>query len=158
MDPDDIEDLLYHRSGLLGVSGISGDMRALLGSRDSRAAEAVELFVYRVAREIGALAAVLGGLDGLVFTAGIGEHAPEIRRRVCEMSSWLGIVLDSEANERGDEHISAASSRVTVWTIPTDEEQTIARQTMAVLRTEHRTRPLAAKASASDAAYSEDLA
>jgi len=105
MDADRIEDLLYHHSGLLGVSGISNDMRALLASEDLRAAEAIELFVYRIAREIGALVASLGGLDGLVFTGGIGEHAAKIRRRVCERSRWLDIILDHEANERGDERI-----------------------------------------------------
>ena len=134
MDADRIEELLYHESGLLGVSGISADMRELLGSKDSRAAEAVDLFVYRIARELGALVATLGGLDALVFTAGIGEHAPEIRRRVCDMSRWLEIVIDPTANERGDECISAADSRVSVWVLPTDEERTIARQTIEVLR------------------------
>jgi len=136
MDADRIEDLLYHRSGLLGVSALSSDMRELLASRDPRAVEAVELFVYRIARDLGALVATLGGLDGLVFTAGIGEHAPEVRRRVCERSRWLGIVLDSEANARGDECISAPESRVAVFAIPTDEERTIVRQTIEVLSKE----------------------
>jgi acetate kinase len=131
---DGIERLLYHQSGLLGVSGISNDMRELLASRDPRAEQAVDLFVYRIARELGALVAVLGGIDGLVFTAGIGEHAPEIRRRVCERASWLGVVLDPAANERGTERISAESSRVSIWAIPTDEERTIARQTIKVLQ------------------------
>ncbi len=133
MDADRIEDLLYHQSGVLGVSGLSSDMRELLASQDMRAGEAVELFVYRIAREIGSLAASLGGLDGLVFTGGIGEHAAEIRRRVGDWSRWLGIILDPNANARGDERISAPESRVSVWVIPTDEEQTIARQTIAVL-------------------------
>ncbi|MBV8535824.1 MAG: acetate/propionate family kinase, partial [Alphaproteobacteria bacterium] len=133
MTADAIEKLLYKNSGLLGVSGLSGDMRELLASTDPRAKQAVELFVHRIAREIGALAASLGGLDGLVFTAGIGEHAPEIRRRVCEKSAWLGIALDAEANARNAERISAADSRVSVWAIPTDEELTIVRQTIAVL-------------------------
>jgi len=122
-----------HAASLLGVSAVSGDMRSLLASGDSRAKEAVELFVYRIAREIGALTAALGGLDGLVFTAGIGEHSPEIRRHVCEKCAWLGIVLDGEANARGAECISAADSRVSVWAIPTDEELTIVRQTIAAL-------------------------
>lgn len=143
MGAEAIEDLLYHRSGLLGVSGISADMRDLLGSPDPRAAYAVELFVYRISREIGALTAALGGLDGLVFTAGIGEHAPEIRRRVCKRSRWLGIVLDPNANERGDECISESASSVSVWVIPTDEERMIARQTIAVLRTERKVSPSA---------------
>jgi len=134
MNADQIEQLLYHESGLLGVSGLSSDMRQLLGSKDRRAAEAVELFVYRVARELGALAATLGGLDGLVFTAGIGEHSPEIRRRVCDRSRWLGIVLDAAANDGGGACISAANSAVSVWVIPTDEERMIARQTVEVLR------------------------
>lgn len=108
-------------------------MRELLGSHDQRAEDAVDLFVYRIARELGALAATLGGLDGLVFTAGIGEHAPEIRRRVCERSAWLGIVLDLDANERGDECISTSTSRVAVWVIPTDEERVIARYTIGML-------------------------
>ena len=135
MNADSIEHMLYQQSGLLGVSGISSDMRELLASKDSGAGEAVELFVYRISRELGALAAALGGLDGLVFTAGIGEHASEIRRRVCERSGWLGIILDADANKRGAERISSEASSVSVWVIPTDEEQTIVRQTLAVLNT-----------------------
>jgi acetate kinase len=133
MNADAIERLLYHQSGLLGVSKISSDMRVLLNSDDSRAKEAVDVFVYRIARELGALTATLGGLDGLVFTAGIGEHAPEIRRRVCERSGWLGIELDPAANEQGAACISTAASRVSVWVIATDEERTIARQTIKLL-------------------------
>ena len=133
MNAGSIEDLLYHRSGLLGVSGLSGDMRELLASTEARARQAVDLFVHRICREVGALTASLGGLDGLVFTAGIGEHSPEIRRRVCEKSAWLGVRLDAAANDRGAERISAADSRVSVWAIPTDEELTIVRQTIAVL-------------------------
>jgi len=133
MDADGIEHLLYHDSGLLGVSGLSSDMRELLGSSDRRAEQAVELFVYRIARELGALVATLGGLDGLVFTAGIGEHAAEIRRRVCERSRWLGINLDPDANEQGKARISTATSRVAVWVIPTDEERMIARYTIRTL-------------------------
>ncbi|HKN09109.1 MAG TPA: acetate/propionate family kinase [Pseudomonadota bacterium] len=136
MNADAIEKLLYRQSGLLGVSGLSSDMRELLASDDPRAKEAVDLFVYRIAREVGALTATLGGLEGLVFTAGIGEHAAEIRRRVCERCGWLGLVLDLAANERGAECISAAASRVGVWVIATDEERTIARQTIKVLETE----------------------
>jgi acetate kinase len=134
MSIDSIEKLLYHQSGLLGVSEISNDMRELLVSRDSRAEEAVELFVYRIVRELGALAAALGGLDGLVFTAGIGEHAPEIRRRVCEKCAWLGLVLDPTANAKGAERISAEASHISIWAIPTDEERTIVRQTIKVLQ------------------------
>ena len=126
-----VEDLLYNRSGLLGVSGLSGDMRVLLSSEAQGAVDAIELFTFRVAREIGALAASLGGLDGLVFTAGIGEHAPEIRRQICMRSAWLGLSLDGEANARGDPRISSTDSRVAVWVIPTDEEAMIARHTLA---------------------------
>ena len=133
MNADQIEQLLYHKSGLLGVSGISSDMRELERSSDPRAKEAIDLFVFRIARELGALTATLGGLDGLVFTAGIGEHSVQIRRQVCEASRWLGIALDREANARGEECISAPNSRVSVWVIPTDEERMIARQTVSVL-------------------------
>jgi acetate kinase len=133
MNADQIEQLLYHQSGLLGVSGTSSDMRALQHSNDERARQAIELFVFRIARELGALSATLGGLDGLVFTAGIGEHSVEVRRRVCEASRWLGVSLDAEANARSAERISTADSRVSVWAIPTDEERMIARQTVAVL-------------------------
>jgi len=152
MDADRVERMLYQESGLLGVSGLSSDMRALFGSQDRRAAEAIELFVYRIARELGALAATLGGLDGLVFTAGIGEHAPEIRRLVCERSGWLGVVLDPDANKRGDECISAPESRVSAWVIPTDEERTIVRQTIEVIRTGS-----AGRASAADPVVSRAL-
>ncbi|HYZ26658.1 MAG TPA: acetate/propionate family kinase [Geminicoccaceae bacterium] len=134
MDADAVERMLYHDCGLKGVSGISNDMRALLASDDPRAAQAVELFVWRIARELGALAAVLGGADGLVFTAGIGERSAEIRKRVCEKAAWLGIELDHAANARRGPRISADGSRVAVYAIPTDEEQMIARHTLAVLR------------------------
>jgi len=150
MDAKAIEDLLYHRSGLLGVSALSSDMRELLASPDPRAEDAIELFVYRVSRELGALAATLGGLDGLVFTAGIGEHAPEIRRRVCERSRWLGITLDAHANERSDECISAPGSRVSAWVIPTDEERMIARRTIEVAGIGLASHPSAADAVLSD--------
>jgi acetate kinase len=126
--------MLYHDCGLKGVSGISNDMRALLASDDPRARHAIDLFVWRIARELGALAAVLGGLDGFVFTAGIGERSPEIRKRVCEKAAWLGIELDHAANARGGPRISDAGSRVAVYAIPTDEELMIARHTVAVLR------------------------
>ncbi|HYX47983.1 MAG TPA: acetate kinase, partial [Sphingomicrobium sp.] len=133
MKSDQIEDLLYHHSGLLGASGVSSDMRQLLESDDRRAKDAVDLFVYRVAQQLGALAATLGGLDGLVFTAGIGEHSPEIRSRVCDRSRWLGVTLEPLANTRGVGLISTADSGVSVWVIPTDEELMIARQTIGVL-------------------------
>lgn len=129
MTPGAIEDLLYHSSGLLGVSGLSSDMRTLLASGDPRARDAVELFVFRIVREIGALAASLGGLDALVFTAGIGEHAPEIRRRVCEGAAWLGIELDPAANDAGGPRLTRPTSRVSTWAIPTDEDLMIALHT-----------------------------
>jgi acetate kinase len=130
--PAAIEDLLYHRSGLLGVSGISADMRALLASDDPHAAEAVDLFAFRIARETGALAVTLGGLDGFVFTAGIGENAPELREKVCTHLRWLGVELDAAANSKGGPRISRESSRVPVWVIATDEETMIARHTVGL--------------------------
>jgi acetate kinase len=129
MSAADIEDVLYHHSGLMGISGISSDMRTLLGSSDPHAREAVDLFVFRATREIGALVASLGGLDGLVFTAGIGEHAPEIRSRVCARCAWLGVILDERTNDAGQTRISAEASRVRVYVIPTDEERMIAEHT-----------------------------
>ena len=134
MTPEALESLLYLRSGLLGVSGFSGDMRTLLASDRPEAAEAVELFVYRAVREIGALAASLGGLDGLVFTAGIGENSAIIRRRICDGCAWLGVAIEEQANQAQALSISAAGSRVGVWVIPTDEEHTIARQTLGLLK------------------------
>jgi acetate kinase len=130
MDTRAIEALLYKESGLLGVSGVSSDMRALLASDDPRAAEAVDLYVYRIGRELGSLAAALGGLDALVFTAGIGEHAPAIRARVGRDAAWLGLELDGAANEAGGPRISRDGSKVSAWVIPTDEELMIARHTL----------------------------
>jgi acetate kinase len=134
MDADAIEQMLYHECGLKGVSGISNDMRALLASDDPRAAQAIDLFVHRIARELGALAGALCGLDGFVFTAGIGERSAEIRERVCRRAAWLGIELDEAANRAGGPRISSAGSRVAVYAIPTDEELMIARHTLRVLR------------------------
>lgn len=128
-----LERLLYEESGLLGVSGISSDMRALLASADPRAAEALDLFVYRIDRELGSLAAALGGLDALVFTGGIGEHAAAIRARVCLDAGWLGLEFDEQANARAGPCITRAGSRVTAWVVPTDEELMIARHTRRVL-------------------------
>ena len=133
MDTRAVEDLLYRRSGLLGVSGLSGDMRTLLASDDARAAFAIDLYTYRTGRELGSLAAALRGLDALVFTAGIGEHSPEIRRRACEHARWCGVEIDSSANEAGQPCISAPSSKVAVWVIPTNEELMIARHTREVV-------------------------
>jgi acetate kinase len=144
MGADAIERLLYHDCGLRGVSGISSDMRDLLASDDPRAAEAIDLFVYRIGRELGALAAALHGLDGLVFTAGIGEHAGAIRERVCRQAAWLGIELDAAANDRGGPRISTAGSAVGVFVIPTDEELMIATHTLALLRGANRAAPAVA--------------
>jgi acetate kinase len=132
MEPGAVQDLIYKRSGLLGVSGISSDMRVLLGSDDPNARFAVELFTYRIARELGSLAAALGGLDGLVFTAGIGEHAPLVRDRVCRQAAWLGIELDTAANQAGGPCISTEGSRASAWVLPTNEELMIARHTIDV--------------------------
>jgi acetate kinase len=129
----EVEAVLYKQSGLLGISGMSNDMRVLLGSGEPAARLAVDYFVYRIAREIGALTAVLGGIDGLVFTAGIGENSAEIRRRVCEASAWLGIELDENANARRGPRISREGSRVSAWVIPTNEELMIARHTGVLL-------------------------
>jgi acetate kinase len=126
LDVEAAERLLYTRSGLLGLSGVSNDMQVLLGSGEASAGEAVDVFVYRIVREAGALASVLGGLDGFVFTAGIGENAPEIRKRVCERLGWLGVDLDGEANRRGAAVISTPESRVEVRVVATDEEAMIA--------------------------------
>jgi acetate kinase len=129
----EVENILYKKSGLLGISGISNDMRDLLGNSDPRARLAVNYFVYRAAKEIGAMSAALRGLDGLVFTAGIGEKSAEIRRRICEASAWLGIELDERANARNDARISLPGSPVSVWMIPTNEELIIARHTGLLL-------------------------
>jgi acetate kinase len=130
MSAAEIEDIPYHRGALAGVSGTSSDMRSLLASGDPPAHEAVDLFIFRAAREIGALTASLGGLDGLVFTAGIGEHAPEIRSRICARCAWLGIILDQDTNEAAVPRISAQASRVHVYIIPRDAEKTIADHTV----------------------------
>lgn len=128
-----VEDILYKKSGLLGISGISNDMRNLLASSEPRAKLAVDYFVYRAAKEIGALTAVLGGIDGLVFTAGIGENSAEIRKRICEASAWLGIDIDIVANEKRGPRISKPGSKVSAWVIPTNEELMIARHTGQLL-------------------------
>jgi len=133
MDARAIEKLLYQQSGLLGVSGVSSDMRTLLASDDPRAKFAVELFVYRIGRELGSLAAALGGLDALVFTAGIGEHSAEIRERVCRAAAWLGVELDPAANAAGGPRLSTDASRTAAWVIPTNEELMIARHTRRLL-------------------------
>lgn len=133
-DVDAVEDLLYRRSGLLGVSGISSDMRTLLASDDPHAAEAVDLFVDRIARELGALAAALGGLDALVFTGGIGEHATAIRARVCRAAAWLGVALDEAANDRGDAFLTREDSAVRAWVVEAEENLVVARHVRTLLR------------------------
>lgn len=127
LEPSEVSDILYRRSGLLGVSGLSNDARTLLASADPRAAEALDLFAYRVAREAGSMMAALGGLDVLIFTAGIGERSPSIRKAVCAMLAWAGVVLDEARNEAGAGRISADGSAVDVFVVPADEEQPIAR-------------------------------
>ena len=133
MDVHALTRLLYEESGLLGVSGASSDMRELLARSDPATTEALDLFVYRINRELGSLAAALGGLDALVFTGGIGENAPPIRARVCRDAAWLGVELDDAANERNGPRISGPASRVSAWVIPTNEELMIARHTRDVL-------------------------
>ncbi len=130
MDPASLAHLLYHESGLLGVSGKSGDMATLLASGDAPSREAVDLFVYRVRREIGSLAAALGGLDALVFTGGIGENAPSIRERVCADAAWLGVRLDPALNRSGGPRISPAGSAVSAWVLPAREDDVIVRRTL----------------------------
>ena len=129
----DVEGMLYTQSGLLGISGISNDMRVLLASKEPRARLAIEFFVYRIAKEIGALSASLGGVDGIVFTAGIGERSADIRGLVCEACAWLGVRLDREANARHGPRLSTPDSKVSAWTIPTDEELMIATHTCSLL-------------------------
>ncbi|HSD18137.1 MAG TPA: acetate/propionate family kinase [Thermomonas sp.] len=130
MDARALETLLYKQSGLLGVSGVSGDMRTLLASDAASARFAVDLFVYRLGRELGSLAAAAGGLDALVFTGGIGEHAQPIRERLCRDAAWLGIEFDPVANAANGPRISTPESNVSVWVVPTNEELMIARHTV----------------------------
>jgi acetate kinase len=129
----EVETVLYKKSGLFGISGISNDMRDLLGRSEPSARLAVDYFVYRAAKEIGALAAVLGGVDGLVFTAGIGENSSEIRKKICDASAWLGVEVDEAANSNRHSRISTARSKTSVWVIPTNEELMIARHTGVLL-------------------------
>jgi acetate kinase len=135
MTSQQIEKLLYKESGLLALSGTSSDMRTLLESADPQAALAVDVFVYRIGRELGSLAAALGGLDAIVFTGGIGENASAIRERVCRHAAWLGVELDEASNAVRGPLISTARSRVAAWVIPTNEELMIARHTLAILKT-----------------------
>ena len=133
MDATAIEQLLYERSGLLGVSGISSDMRTLLQSREPSAAAAIDLFVYRIGRELGSLAAALGGVDAIIFTGGIGEHAAPIRARVCNDAAWLGVTLDEAANTKDGPRISRSGARVSAWVIPTDENRVVAQHARRAL-------------------------
>jgi acetate kinase len=129
----EVEAILYKKSGLIGISGISNDMRDLLGRAEPEAKLAVDYFIYRITKEIGALAGALGGVDALVFTAGIGENSSEIRQRVCEASAWLGIEIDAEANGQNAANISTSQSKLSVWVIPTNEELMIALHTGELL-------------------------
>ena len=129
----EVETLLYKKSGLLGISGVSNDMRDLLENGEPAARLAVDYFVYRVAKEVGALAAVLGGLDALVFTAGVGENSAVIRRHICKACAWLGIEFDEAANTAKATQISRTTSKVSAWMIPTNEELMIARHTGRLL-------------------------
>ena len=133
MTREELERLLYHESGVKGVSGLTADMKTLLESADPKARFAIDLYCYRLARELGSLAAALGGLDALVFTGGVGENAAAIRARVCEDAAWLGLRLDEDANRQGDQRISIAGSPVSAWIVLTDEELTIARHTQRLL-------------------------
>ncbi len=137
MDVRAVEKMLYNESGLLGVSGVSSDVRTLLESKEPGAKLALDLYVYSIGRELGSLAAALGGLDALVFTAGIGENAVSIRERVCRSAAWLGVELDPVANAKGGECITTRRSRVTGWVLPTNEELMIARHTLGVLGVNH---------------------
>src|SRR5262245_31948780 len=133
LDARAIEQLVYHQSGLLGISGVSSDMRTLQASGEPRARLAIDVYVYRIRRELGSLAGALGGLDALVFTAGVGENAAVIRERVCIDAAWLGLDLDAAANRAGNPRISTAGSRVSAWVVPTNEELMIGRHTRRLL-------------------------
>jgi acetate kinase len=134
LSANEVESILYKQSGLIGISGLSNDMRVLLERQDSNASLAIDYFVYRAAKEIGALTAVLKGVDALIFTAGIGENSSVIRRLICEASSWLGIQLDQNANNSNSSLISTAESKVAVFVIPTNEELMIARHLASALK------------------------
>ncbi|MHC2320698.1 acetate kinase [Bradyrhizobium diazoefficiens] len=137
MSVEDVQHLLYHESGLLGVSGMSADMRTLLASREAAARDAIDLFTFRAAQEIAMMATTLQGLDCLVFTGGIGEHASEIRSAIGERLAWLGVRIDAAANSEGRERIGTGDSAVDIFIIPTNEEIAIARHCAALLRERH---------------------
>ena len=133
MTAETLVDLLYRRSGMLGLSGVSSDFRELLASDKPRARFAIDLFCYNAARHIGSLAAALGGLDGLVFTGGVGENAAVIREQICRASAWLGLEFDALANNRHQNKISAPNSRIAAYVIKTDENLMIARHARALI-------------------------
>jgi acetate kinase len=133
MDLKALEDLFYNKSGLLGLSGISADMKTLLDSRDPRAAAAVEQYCYAITRHVGSLAAALGGLDALVFTGGVGENAAAIRGKVCRALTWLGLDLDESANAKGGPLLTRSGSKLAAYVVPTNEELVIARHTARLL-------------------------
>jgi acetate kinase len=133
MSLEELERLLYYKSGVKGVSALTADMKTLLESSDPKAKLAIDLYCYRIARELGSLSAALGGLDALVFTGGVGENAVAIRARACADAAWLGLALDDAANRHGGPLVTTASSRVAAWVVPTDEELTIARHAQALL-------------------------
>lgn len=134
MTTAEVQKIIYQQSGLLGLSGISSDMRVLQESDDPKAQLAIDYYIYRIGRELGSLSAALGGLDGIVFTAGIGENAAGLRQRVCEDATWLGVKVDRDANDANEYRISPRDSDVSVWVIPTNEELMIARHTLRVIR------------------------
>lgn len=127
---DEIQDLLYNQSGMKGLSGISGDMRTLLASEDPNAKLAVDYYCFRTAESLAGLCVPTQGMDGIVFTAGVGEHSPEIRARICQHLEWLGVKLDPELNAQSAQKISTEDSAVSVWVIPTNEELVIAREAL----------------------------
>jgi acetate kinase len=133
LSPHAVQDILYHRSGMLGISGVSGDMQVLQKSAVPQAHDAIESFVYRIIRDVGGLASILAGLDGLVFTAGIGENDAWLREQVCLGLAWLGVSLDGEANRKNAGRISTAASAVSVWVIEADEEGVIAEETVSMI-------------------------
>jgi acetate kinase len=128
----ELENLLYHGSGLAGMSGLGADMRKIMASQDAPARDAFDLFCYRIARELGSMAAALGGIDVLAFTGGIGEHAAAVRAKVCAQAAWLGVELDATANNTGSQRISSAESKVAVWALPANEEVVIARHAQSL--------------------------
>ena len=133
MSPQEVERLLYHDCGLKGLSGVSNDVRDLLASEEPGARLALDYFAFRVAKEVGALTSVLGGIDALIFTAGVGENAPEVRRDICERLAWLGISVDDEANRQNAAQISRKGTRPLVYVVPTDEERMIATHALRIV-------------------------